>query len=47
MNKRYFTGVLKDNEDLWLEVANYLEEAYKLDYFHLSKHVRIATAHMA
>ena len=76
INKRYFTGSLKNNEELWLEVANYLEEAYELDevkkiylsgdgaswikeglnwivgseyvldYFHLSKYVRIATAHM-
>ena len=76
INKRYFTGSLKDTEDLWLEVADYLEEAYDLekvekiylsgdgarwikeglnwikgsqyvlDYFHLSKYVRKATAHM-
>ena len=75
-NKRYFTGSLKDSEDLWLEVADYLEEAYELDkvekiyisgdgaswikeglnwikgseyvldYFHLSKYVKVATAHM-
>jgi hypothetical protein len=75
-NKRYFTGSLKSSEDLWLEVADYLEEAYDLDkvekiylsgdgaswikeglnwiegsryvldYFHLSKYVKIATAHM-
>jgi len=75
-NKRYFTGSLNSSEDLWLEVANYLEEAYDiekvkkiylsgdgaswikeglnwikgseyvLDYFHLSKYVRQATAHM-
>ena len=75
-NKRYFTGSLKDSEDLWLEVADYLEEAYDLDkvekiylsgdgaswikeglnwikgsryvldYFHLSKYVKVATAHM-
>lgn len=31
INKRYFTGSLKNNEDLWLEVANYLDEAYDLD----------------
>ena len=73
INKRYFTGSLKSSEDLWLEVANYLEEAYELDkvekiylsgdgaswikeglnwikgseyvldYFHLSKYVKIAT----
>ena len=76
INKRYFTGSLKNTEDLWLEVADYLEEAYELDkvekiylsgdgakwikeglnwikgseyvldYFHLSKYVRKATAHM-
>ena len=76
INKRYFTGSLKDTEDLWLEVADYLEKAYDLDkvekiylsgdgarwikeglnwikgsqyvldYFHLSKYVRKATAHM-
>ena len=76
INKRYFTGSLKSSEDLWLEVADYLEEAYDLektekiylsgdgarwikeglnwikgskyvlDYFHLSKYVRKATAHM-
>lgn len=75
-NKRYFTGSLKASEDLWLEVADYLEEAYELDkvekiylsgdgaswikeglnwikgseyvldYFHLSKYVKAATAHM-
>jgi hypothetical protein len=75
-NKRYFTGSLMDSEDLWLEVADYLEEAYELDkvekkyisgdgaswikeglnwikgseyvldYFHLSKYVKVATAHM-
>lgn len=31
INKRYFTGSLKNNEDLWLEVASYLDEAYDLD----------------
>lgn len=76
INKRYFTGSLKNTEDLWLEVADYLEEAYELDkvekvylsgdgakwikeglnwikgseyvldYFHLSKYVKVATAHM-
>ena len=76
INKRYFTGSLKNTEDLWLEVADYLEKAYDLDkvekiylsgdgakwikeglnwiknseyvldYFHLSKYVRKATAHM-
>ncbi|MFS8540721.1 MAG: ISLre2 family transposase [Tissierellales bacterium] len=76
INKRYFTGSLKNSEELWLEVANYLEEAYEmdkvekiyisgdgaswikeglnwikgskhvLDYFHLSKYVKTATAHM-
>ena len=30
-NKRYFTGSLKSSEDLWLEVANYLDEAYEID----------------
>ncbi len=76
INKRLFTGSLIASEDLWLDVANYLEEAYDLDrvekiyisgdgaswikeglnwikgseyvldYFHLSKYVKIATAHM-
>mgnify|MGYP001298846271 FL=1 len=76
INKKYFTGSLKNSEELWLEVANYLEEAYEmdkvekiyisgdgaswikeglnwikgskhvLDYFHLSKYVKTATAHM-
>ena len=76
INKRLFTGSLIAIEDLWLDVANYLEEAYDLDrvekiyisgdgaswikeglnwikgseyvldYFHLSKYVKIATAHM-
>lgn len=76
INPRYFTGSLKNNEDLWLEVADYLEDAYELekinkiylsgdgakwikeglnwikgseyvlDYFHLAKYVRKATAHM-
>ena len=75
INKRYFTGSLKDTEELWLEVADYLEEAYDLervekiylsgdgarwikeglnwikgsqyvlDYFHLCKYVKKATAH--
>lgn len=31
INKRYFTGSLNNNEELWLEVANYLEEAYEMD----------------
>ncbi len=31
INKRYFTGSLKNSEELWLEVANYLEEAYEMD----------------
>jgi len=30
-NKRCFTGVYLKSEDLWLEVANYLEEAYDID----------------
>jgi hypothetical protein len=76
INKRLFTGSLIASEDLWLDVANYLEEAYDLDrvekiyisgdgaswikeglnwikgseyvldYFHLSKYVKTATAHM-
>ncbi len=76
INKRYFTDSIKSTEDLWLEVADYLEEAYEmdkvekiylsgdgarwikeglnwikgskfvLDYFHLSKYVKRATAHM-
>ncbi|WP_350344234.1 ISLre2 family transposase [Proteinivorax tanatarense] len=73
---RYFTGNYSSNEDLWLEVANYIDSAYDmdkvekiflsgdgakwikegldwikgseyvLDYFHLSKYVKKATAHM-
>ena len=31
INKRLFTGSLIASEDLWLDVANYLEEAYDLD----------------
>ncbi len=31
INKRYFTGSLKNSEELWLEVANCLEEAYEMD----------------
>lgn len=76
MNPRYFTGEYRNSEELWLEVADYIDEAYEmdkvkkiylsgdgahwikeglnwingsqyvLDYFHLSKYVRIATAHM-
>ena len=30
-NKRCFTGVYSKSEDLWLEVAAYLEEAYDMD----------------
>ena len=29
-NVRYFTGEYKASEDLWLEVANYLEQAYDM-----------------
>ncbi len=29
-NVRYFTGEYKTSEDLWLEVANYLEQAYDM-----------------
>lgn len=32
-NKRYFKGEYKNSEDLWLEVADYLEEAYDLDIY--------------
>lgn len=75
-NPRFFAGYYTDSEELWLEVADYLDKAYDmekvekvylsgdganwireglnwinkseyvLDYFHLSKYVRIATAHM-
>ncbi len=74
-NKRYFTGEM-DPEDLWTEVATYLDEAYDLDvveniyiagdgarwikggteiikdskyvldHYHLSKYVKIITAHL-
>jgi len=74
-NKRYFTGEM-DPEDLWTEVATYLDEAYDLDkvkniyiagdgaswikggtqiikdskyildHYHLSKYVKILTAHL-
>jgi len=77
VNPRYFAGSYSNSEKLWLEVANYLEEAYEmdevkkvyisgdgalwikeglnwiqnsvyvLDTFHLSKYVKIATAHMS
>lgn len=76
INPRYFTALSGANEDLWLEVANYIYEAYNietvdkiyicgdganwikegvnwipnsvfvLDYFHLSKYIKKATAHM-
>lgn len=76
-NPRYFTGQYRNSEDLWIEVADYLEEAYNLekvdniylsgdgakwikeglnwidnskyvlDYFHLSKYVKKATAHLS
>jgi len=76
-NCRYFSGSYRDSEELWLEVAEYLEEAYEmdniekiylsgdganwikeglnwivnsrhvLDYYHLSKYVKKATAHMS
>lgn len=75
-NLRYLTGQYRGSEELWLEVADYLDKAYRmdkvkkiylsgdgaywikeglnwikgseyvLDYFHLSKYVRVATAHM-
>ncbi|WP_169733583.1 ISLre2 family transposase [Clostridiisalibacter paucivorans] len=75
-NVRYFSGVYSHSADLWIEVANYLEEAYDmekiekiylsgdgakwikngvgwikgsifvLDRFHLSKYIKIATAHL-
>jgi len=74
-NKRYFTGEI-DPEDLWTEVATYLDESYDLDkvkniyiagdgaswikggteiikdskyildHYHLSKYVKILTAHL-
>lgn len=77
INARYFSGVYPRSEDLWLEVANYIEAAYKtekikkiylsgdgaqwiqsgtawitnsvfvLDRYHLSKYVKLATAHMS
>lgn len=31
LNVRYFTGVKTKNEDLWIQVANYIEEAYDTD----------------
>ncbi len=76
-NVRVFSGMYSNSEDLWLEVASYLEEAYDtekiekiylsgdgaswikqgkgwinksiyvLDRFHLSKYVKVATAHKA
>lgn len=30
-NVRYFGGVYSNSEDLWIEVANYLEEAYDME----------------
>lgn len=74
-NKRYFTGEM-DPEDLWTQVATYLDQAYDLDkvkniyiagdgaswikggtqiikdskyildHYHLSKYVKILTAHL-
>ncbi len=74
-NTRYFTGEM-DPEDLWTEVATYLDEAYNLDtvkniyiagdgarwiktgteiikdskyvldHYHLSKYIKIITAHL-
>lgn len=76
INPRYFTSLSGANEDLWLEVTNYIYEVYNidtvdniyisgdgakwikegvnwipksvfvLDYFHLSKYIKKATAHM-
>ncbi len=76
INKKYFTGNYKSSEELWLEVAQYIDKAYNLDvnpviylsgdganwikeglnwikgsiyvldYFHLSKYVKKATAHV-
>lgn len=31
VNPRYFGGIYKDSEELWLEVANYIEEFYDED----------------
>lgn len=31
-NVKYFGGIYKDSEDLWLEVAQYIDEQYNLDY---------------
>lgn len=31
LNVRYFTGVKTKNEDLWIQVANYIEEVYDTD----------------
>lgn len=75
-NLRYLTGQYRSSEELWLEVADYLDRAYNmdkvkkiylsgdgahwikeglnwvngseyvLDYFHLAKYVKVATAHM-
>jgi len=76
INSRYFTAMDTDNEGLWLEVADYIEQSYNtenikkiylsgdggswikeglnwipkaeyvLDKFHLSKYIKIATAHI-
>lgn len=35
INPRYFTGFYANSEDLWLEVANYIDKAYETD--HLKK----------
>ncbi len=31
INPRYFSGVYTDSEDLWLEVADYIDKAYQTD----------------
>ena len=31
LNKRIFSGVYKSSEDLWLEVADYIDEAYDIE----------------
>lgn len=75
-NVKYFSGVYANSEQLWLEVADYIDSVYDterieniylsgdgaswikeglswikgsvyvLDRFHLSKYVKVATAHM-
>lgn len=32
INCRYFTGTYKNSEELWLEVADYLEQAYDMEH---------------